>query len=132
MSSEFGDENFLRAFFTSVAILTGSADTDASEMAMCVGVDTTATFIGLLLQGLLFAVLINKFSKPTVNMMFTSRLCEQVRDGQTRLSFRMAHPQGHFVSSLSISAQWLRPTRSSEGETFVERKWSTRPPPQSF
>ena len=116
------DADLLRAFATSISILGGSANTDAAESLVCVGLDTGATFAGLALQGLVFAVLVNKFSNPKVDLTFTKRMCEQVRDGQTRLSFRMAHPQGHFVSQLAVSAQWLCPSRSVEGESFVERR----------
>mmetsp|Transcript_7539 Transcript_7539/g.12808 ORF Transcript_7539/g.12808 Transcript_7539/m.12808 type:complete len:418 (-) Transcript_7539:309-1562(-) len=86
----------------------------------CLLLETLETFVGLIMQGLLFSVIVTKFSNPKVDLVFSSRLCVLRRDGLRYLSFRMAHPQGHFVSSLACYAVWEYAHSTEEGETYLE------------
>jgi len=69
-------------------------------------------------MGGIFALAVTRFLNPRIELALPTRPCVVRRQGQSHLSIRIVHPQGHLVSSMAVHAIWMRRKVTEEGEDF--------------
>ena len=96
------------------------------ESTLCIVEVGLFRFTAVIIQSALFAVVVTKLIAPRSKFCISRRACVIRRNGKSLLTFRLCHPQGHFVTSLWVSATWNVLRKSAEGENFIQ------PQPLSF
>ena len=111
--------SFARLFAMAALQMAGGGPTyiDLNEAPVgCVWLGAAAEYLVLAMQSTLVGLMVAILLKPSVSLVFSDTLAIIKREGKPRVSFRVAHPQGHYVSAFTVKAIWIRPQITPEAE----------------
>jgi hypothetical protein len=90
------------------------------ESTLCIVEVGLFRFAAVIVQSALFAVVVTKLIAPRSNFCISRRACVIKRNANSLLTFRLSHPQGHFVSGLQVHGTWNVLRKSTQGENFIQ------------
>ena len=74
--------------------------------------------LNVIFKSVSFAIMVSKFDNVRPKLYFTPLMVINFRNKTPVLQFRVMNSQGTLLDVENLTAQWAKPTRSSEGETF--------------
>lgn len=118
-AAECSDESFGRLFCMTALQLAGGGqaylDVEVAHIG-CMWVATGAEYLVLGLHSSVIGLVVAMILKPSASLVFSETLAIIQRDHKPTVSFRVSHPQGHYVSAFTVKAVWIRPHVTLEGE----------------
>ena len=72
----------------------------------------------MIFKSVSFAIMVSKFDNVRPKLYFTPLMVINFRNKTPVLQFRVMNSQGTLLDVENLTAQWAKPTRSEEGETF--------------
>ena len=109
------DQQMMRTFAEIVGA--GSFENIKPNTA-CRALYATSALLNVVFKSIALALMVAKFESVSPKLFFTPSLVINFRDGVPVLQFRVMNAQGTLLDVENLTAQWAKPTKSKEGESY--------------
>ena len=85
---------------------------------VCRTLVTGTTLLNVVFKSVTFALMVSKFDNVTPQIYFTPNCVMNFRNGMATLQMRVMNAQGTLLDVENLTAQWAKPSKTSEGESY--------------